>query len=74
MLAKSLNVLFYSQIPPYLKLLNQHSDLSTFRGLPQIPRDVEESGLEEEDEADPLVVLVVLDLSSILEISVRRDA
>jgi len=53
--------------------LNQHSDLSTLRGLPQVSGNVEEGSLEEKNEADPLVVLVVLHFSPILEISVRRD-
>jgi len=41
---------------------HQHLEASTLPGLPQIARHVEKDGLEEEDEADPLVVLVVLDL------------
>ena len=54
--------------------MNQHPDLATLRGLPEVPRDVEESGLEKKYEADPLVVLVVLDFSAISKVSVGRDA
>ena len=58
----------------YLKFLNKHADLAPLGGLPEVPRDVEESGLEEEHEANPLVVLVVLNFSSISKVSVGRDA
>ena len=49
----------------YLKFLNKHADLAPLGGLPEVPRDVEEDGLEEEGEADPLVVFVVPDLQKI---------
>ena len=45
-----------------LLYLNEHLDFSSFPSLPQISRDVEEDGLEEEGEADPLVVFVIADL------------
>ena len=58
----------------YLESLNEKLDLSTFRRFPEVPRDVEESGLKEEDEADPLVVLVVLHLGPVLQVGHRRYA
>lgn len=56
-------------LPPALVVLiydgrvevhDQHFDTTPFPRLPEVAWDVEEHGLEEEDEADPLVVLVVL--------------
>ena len=57
----------------YLKFLNKHADLAPLGGLPEVPRDVEESGLEEEHEANPLVVLVVLNFSSISKVRIRTE-
>jgi hypothetical protein len=57
----------------YLELLHQHPDFAAFRGLPQVSGDVEGGRLQEEDEANPLVVLVVLDLLAVLEVRVRGD-
>lgn len=45
-----------------VEIHDQHLEASAFPGLPQIARYVEQDGLEEEDEAHPLVVLVVLHL------------
>ena len=45
----------------HIHVLNQHLDLSRFPYLPQVSRDVEKNRLEEEGEADPLVVLVILE-------------
>ena len=42
--------------------LNEHLDLSSLPGFPEVPGDVEEDGLEEQGEADPLVVLVISNL------------
>lgn len=39
---------------------DQHLEATALPGLPQVARHIEEDGLEEEDEAHPLVVLVVL--------------
>ncbi len=57
----------------YLKFLNQHSDLSTLWWLPQVSGNIEEGSLEEEDKADPLVVFVVLDIFTSLQVSVGWD-
>ena len=39
---------------------DQHFNFTPFPCFPEISRNIEEHGLEEENEADPLVVLVVL--------------
>ncbi len=42
--------------------LNEHLDLSSLPGFPEVPGDVEEDGLEEQGETDPLVVFVISNL------------
>ena len=58
----------------YLKSLDEKLDLATLCGLPEVPRDVEEGRLQEENEANPLVVLVVFDIFPVLQVSQRRDS
>lgn len=53
-----------------LQALHQHLDLAPLGRLPEVPRDVEHDGLQEQDEAHPLVVLVVLDLGPGFEVGV----
>jgi len=50
---------------------HKHLDAATLPCLPHVPGQVEEHCLEEEHEAHPLVVLVVLDL--VLAVHVGRD-
>ena len=54
--------------------MDEHPDLAALGRLPEQPGQVEHAGLEEEEEADPLVVLVVLDLLALLEVAEGRDA
>lgn len=51
---------------------HKHLDAATLPRLPHVPGQVEEHCLEEEHEAHPLVVLVVLDL--VLAVHVGRNA
>lgn len=55
-----------------VEVQHEHLDAAALPGLPHVPGQVEEHRLEEQDEAHPLVVLVVLDL--VLALHVRRDA
>ena len=55
-------------------VLDQHLDLAALPGLPEVAGDIEKECLEEECEADPLVVLVVADLLAFLEIGRGRHA
>ena len=43
----------------YISTLDEHFDPAAFPNFPEKPGQIEESRLEEEGEADPLVVLVV---------------
>jgi len=51
----------------HLEFLDQQSDFATFWGLPQVSWYIEESGLKKENKADPLIVLVILHLFSLLK-------
>ena len=50
----------------YFSTLDEHFDPATFPDFPKKPGQIEESRLEEESEADPLVVLVVFLLPCVL--------
>ncbi len=42
--------------------LNEHLDLSSLPGFPEVPGNVEEDSLEEQGETNPLVVFVISNL------------
>ena len=54
--------------------LDEHPDLATLGGLPDVPRDHEHGGLAGEDERHPHVVLVVHLLLARLQVGLRRHA
>lgn len=55
-----------------VQIEHEHFDAAALPRLPHVPGQVEEHGLEEEHEAHPLVVLVVLDF--VLTVHVGPDA
>lgn len=71
--SESPNSAFKPASLPFLTLY-EHLDLSSLRRLPEEPGQVEDGALEEEEEADPLVVLVVLELLALVQVADGRDA
>lgn len=54
-----------------IEVQHQHLDPAAFPRFPQVARNVEKDRLEEEGEADPLIVLVILDF--VLALDVRGN-
>ena len=57
-----------------LEPLNEQPDFSPLSSLPKVSWQVEEGRLQEQDKADPLVVLVILDICAIVQVCKGGDS